>query len=95
MLAFVLDIDAKLGKQDGGVIDKSLLVVYLTTYLLLAGIGQPLGEDAGIGYGEAGNNVGRAVRQTEIVGLTEELVLIVLCLVVEKSLTDFRPQSKA
>ena len=84
VLAFVLDIDAKLGKQDGGVIDKSLLVVYLATNLLLAGIGQSLSEDAGIGYGESGNNVRRTVRQTEIVSLTEEFVLIILCLVVEE-----------
>ena len=95
MLAFVLDIDTKLGEEDGGIIDESLLVVNLTAYFLLASIGQSLGEDAGIGYGEAGNDVRRAVRQTKIVGLAKEFVLIVLCLVVEKSLTDFRPQSKA
>ncbi len=69
MLSFVLDINAKLGKQDGGVVDESLLVVYLAANLLLAGVGQPLGEDACVGYGESGYDVGRAIRQAEIVVL--------------------------
>ena len=53
----VLDIYAKLCKEDGGIVDESLLMMYLAAYLLLAGIGQTLGEDAGIGYGEACDNL--------------------------------------
>ena len=95
MLAFVLDIDTKLGEQNGWIVDETFLVVYLSAYLLLASIGQSLGEDAGIGHGEAGNDVRMAIGQTEIVGLAKQFVLVVLCFVMEKSFTDFRPQSKA
>lgn len=82
--AFIFDINTKLGEQDGGIVDESLLMMYLTAYLLLAGIGQPFGEDAGIGHGESGNDVRRTIWQTEIIGLAKELVLVVLCFVMEK-----------
>lgn len=59
-------------------------MVNLAAYLLLPGIGQALGEDACIGHSEASHDVGRAVGQTEIVGLAKELVLVVLCFVVEE-----------
>ena len=80
----VLDIDTKLGKQDGGIVDKSLLMMHLAAYLLLAGIGQPFGEDAGIGYCKACDNLRGIVGQTEIVGFAKQLVLVILSLVVEE-----------
>ena len=83
-LAFVLDVNTELGKQDGGIVVKPFLVVYLAANLLLPGIGQPLGEDAGICYREAGHDVGRAVWQTEIISFAKEFVLIVLCFVMEE-----------
>lgn len=84
MQAFVLDINAKLGKQDGWVIDKSLLMVNLKPNFLLSGVGQLLGEDAGVGHSEACHNVGRAVGQTEIIGLAKQFVLIVLRFIMEE-----------
>ena len=80
----VLGIYAKLGKEDGGIVDESLLMMHLTANLLLAGIRQTLGENAGIGHGETGHDVGRTIGQTEIIGLAEEFILVFLSLVVEE-----------
>ena len=43
MEAFILQVNAQLSKQDGRIINKTLLMMYLAANLLLACIGQALG----------------------------------------------------
>ena len=66
-------------------------MVDLAAYLLLASVWQPLGEDAGIGYGETGHDVGRTVWQTEIIGLSKQFILIVLGFLAKELVDSITP----
>ena len=71
METFIFDINTKLGKQNGWIVDKAFLMMNLASNLLLPRIRQLLGEDTGVGNGETCHYVGRIIRKAKIIGLAE------------------------
>lgn len=84
MQTFVFDVNTKLSEQDGWIVNKTFLVMHLTSNFLLPRIRQLFGEYAGVGDGKTCHDVRRAVAKYPIIGFAEKFVLIVLSLIMEK-----------